>query len=529
MALIVKTAQTISANETWTSGNTYEIQGQILINGDSTLTIEEDVVIKSTAGGGFIPFLLGDGLGYGILDVNGIASSWNYFVSEDDDTVGVVIGTSSGTPTKFDVDKWVQLAHISSRFNCDYSIIRHAGATTSDYVIDARAAGSGSTFTSVIFEHCGSSPISDDGSANTFCNATDITLRQCLSGTNGLIEVATGQITDLKIYDCDNGIGSTEFHNVYFKNGNSSFVKNARIHCSYVYISIRIDNDSTAKVYNVTATGNPLQTNSCGVFGLNSTIDQRYNIFTGMRQGSYQVSGTINSTFNDCCYNTENFKNTSKGAGDVEIDPKWDLDSTYQYILASDSPLHVATPDKVNDSGFEYALGRIKDGDLTELVALDNMPFGYLYKAPIETPAVDIDVETQLSSVRAVSFTTGDTVQVVGSVESSVTSTGVTVSIIVKDLSTDATIATLYSGTTSLTASTPKSFTSIAGGALTWTSTQGDRYIDVSVSGGTPSLGINVDNETQFAVNPATVSANQLPFNITVDKEKTITVVVERE
>ena len=59
---------------TWTSGNTYEVIGDIIIPSDSTLIIEPGVVVKFT---GYYRFKV-----YGLLLANGTTTDSIYFTCE---------------------------------------------------------------------------------------------------------------------------------------------------------------------------------------------------------------------------------------------------------------------------------------------------------------------------------------------------------------------------------------------------------------------------------------------------------------
>jgi hypothetical protein len=376
-----KTTATISANETLTAG-TYEFQGTQTINSDATQTHAANVIAKATAGGGFPVWVLGDGGGAGIIDSNGTTGNRNYYVSEDDDSVGETISSSDGIPDSNDVTRWFDLANASSRITADYCTVRHGGATVNDWVVNVTAAGAGSTWNNSVFEHNGSSCFSSNGAAGAFVNCNVLKIRNNEVGTNGVIELSTGQLTNLVMENNLQNDGSNEFYQVYFTAGNGSFLKNCKIHATDVFLCYRIDSDASAQVLNCTFTGGSKNNNAVALFCVGSTVTNKYSIGTGLHIGSYQFSGTVTSSYNDYCYNDTNYNGTSKGTGDVEADPGFCPEGENQYCLLSTSPLHVTTPDKVNDAGFEYALGRLRDSSGTVLVAGDNIPPGYLYEAP---------------------------------------------------------------------------------------------------------------------------------------------------
>lgn len=140
-----------------------------------------------------------------------------------------------------------------------------------------------------------------------------------------------------------------------------------------------------------------------------------------------------------------------------------------------------------------------------------------------ELDSAIISLSTLLSGSREESFIVGDTVTIGGSgIIASATITNVTLLVEVRNQATDSVVATLMSGTVTLTSSY-QSWATLAtavDGVSTWTSTIGSNYIRVTVT--SSLLSINpVITETQFVVaNPIYAATIDLQTNLSATREE---------
>ncbi|NOX48426.1 MAG: right-handed parallel beta-helix repeat-containing protein [Chlorobi bacterium] len=91
----ITVSDTLTSNETWTSGNTYFVSADFVIGNNNTLTIEQDVIVKFAAWTGLSTYS-------GELVVNGTSTNPVIFTSMNDNSVGETISGSTGAPSRGD-------------------------------------------------------------------------------------------------------------------------------------------------------------------------------------------------------------------------------------------------------------------------------------------------------------------------------------------------------------------------------------------------------------------------------------------
>ena len=496
----------LGSNTIWTAG-TYYISGMITL-GSYNLTIDPNVIVKINVN---IHGLYANSSG--IIVVNGTESLPSYITSMNDDSIGEEIAGSNHIPTFGDYDIAVQLAHASSSDEFNWCIIRYGGsAAPAQGIIYLNNAGVHPTFNNCTIEHTAVAAV-HGAAAGAEITMNDCAIRYCTSTAGSHVLYAT----EVHLTNCHFFGVSGNYHIIRITGGSDSSVKNCFIAGGGNLCIAIVVTAGGADIYNNTIIGSNSSTNGAIYTGGNGVYNIKYNVVTGWKYAlqKYAGAGTYNNDYNCLFGNTASVNGITIGANSITDDAQLTLNvpgtNKWPWLLQDASPcIGITTPDKVDDAGFEYSTGKTYNDSNTTLAATDNLPLGYLpdpTSGGAGAPAVDIDTVLKLAGTRTVEFDVSDTVQVTGSLESNVNITAATVSIKVKNLSDDALIATLYSGTTNLVAATPKTFATIAGAAVTWTATLGDRYIDVEVSGGTPAIDVTIDSEVTFAVTAASAPA----------------------
>ncbi len=110
----------MTTNQTWTSGNTYYVVSDVVVDSGVTLTIEQNVVVK------FVQYA--DVQVYGALVVNGVSGGQVFFTSKNDNAVGETISSSSGNPGNED---WggVIITDANASASISYTTLRYGGKT----------------------------------------------------------------------------------------------------------------------------------------------------------------------------------------------------------------------------------------------------------------------------------------------------------------------------------------------------------------------------------------------------------------
>ncbi|MEA3443183.1 MAG: right-handed parallel beta-helix repeat-containing protein, partial [Bacteroidota bacterium] len=191
------------SGETWTAA-TYYVTANISVSYGATLTIAPGAVIKF-AGGTSLKVS-------GTLDVNGTSSSNVKFTSMNDNSEGLIVPGSNGSPQPGDWKRIYLYGYFSDEGNgeFDYCTIRYGGSSSAGvyfYYSDS------SSVTNSICEYN-----SNDGLATSFSN---VDISYCIFNNNADNGIYTNHSSTLQVSNCqfnNNGNYAAYFGNVAIKN-----------------------------------------------------------------------------------------------------------------------------------------------------------------------------------------------------------------------------------------------------------------------------------------------------------------------
>lgn len=497
----------LGSNTTYTAG-TYYISSQVTM-GAYNLTVDPNVIIKINTGAN-------NGIGVtgaGDLDINGTSALPVYMTSKNDDSVGEAIAGSTAIPEPGD---YVVTAYISSTTGTgafDYMIARYGGGNVLNacFALNINNAGK-FTFNNCVFEQLKNVAVSrGTGMTGTQCELHICKIRTS-SETSGFawVEATNVYITHLEFQGAMNYSSAT----IRVLAPTDSYIRNVFMPIGYAGYGIYVDaiaNPNVLNIVNVTIPGGDQTTNRYGIAIIagDGVVNVKHCVVGNLKVGLFEGAvPTMTSDRNTIFANDTNYSGLSPGANDSQEDAMFELnfdqENIFPFLQTTSSPGYgEVTSGKIGDADYPLA-GRTCLADNTLLVTSGNVPRGYCPKGiagGAAAPAIDIDVSLKLAGTRTVQFAQNDTIQVTGNLNSTQDTTAADVVVSVKYVSGDTLAETLFSGTTDLTASTPKDLSSIAGSALTFTTvTMGEYYIYVSVSGGTPALNATQDSQVTFVV-----------------------------